>query len=547
MIGQLVGKYRLIESIGRGGLGEVFRAEHDLTGDVAAVKVFADADEQHLDDTFAQVRDIARVNHASIARVLDYGRLESGAGFIATELIEGLTLEALIDEGGRPLDECVEFAQQIASALAAIHEVGASHGCVGASNAFVVDDPTLGQERIKVVDCGLSVLANDGFEGSPASDVAALGELLYTLISGGEPGKEPIIVKAPHTPPRLVDLIDSMLAADPTERPEAIAVVGTLERVLDEFGEVATTDPSEERITDNDPPETALYSEEEPTVLDSIGLAPIHRANSESELTLAEETGLPAPVASPLLESPTIDDLAPDAEEIVDLPAPVLGRARATADEAVTDDKSLDEPSTQEDLATLDDDDPDSEGELAIVSAEDKRKPPPDSPGELAALGAKAKLEKPPRMILDSSPIAVDPPEGYSKPAEAHTAVDDDAPNNPELANMIEDSALGDDAPTMIVPAVIDAELLDERPKLPKPLPPEYPSIPSAISSVRGVNAPAAGNTTQSVLAGYQPWVVWAGVALAVVLILIVFVLARSCGDSGSGGPQAIDAAVDGP
>jgi serine/threonine-protein kinase len=401
VIGQLCGKYRLIESIGGGSGSDVFRAEHELTGETAAVRVFGRTGDRVADDGFEQLRTIARVEHPGLARILDFGRLDDGGAFVATELIDGEPL----GDGPEPLAVCLNRGRQIAEALAALHAAGASHGGLRRSTVLVCDG------GLKLVDCGVAMLANDGIEGSPASDVAALGELLFRTITGQAVGGASISELVPEAPVALAGLLDSMLVVDPIERPEMPAVADAIAAV-----HAATTAPT-------------LYEEAEPTVLDARELAP-----------------------RPLGESPTIDDL----------PAPGSGRDSNDTIEP------LDEPLTEEDLSD-------------------------------AAAGA---LDDP-KTPASGDPAGVDGPES----------------DGGALVAMIEEEAVGDDAPTMIVPAAIDPAALQEPPP---PRPPPVIERPT-------LEPPAVAVDTH--ISGAFSWPRWATIAAVATAILLIFALARSCGD----------------
>jgi len=157
--GDELGPYRILEPIGEGGMGEVYRARDlKLERDVA-VKVLPEGlaeDEERLARFEREAKVLASLNHPNIAAI--YG-FESGA--IVLELVEGPTLEDRIRKGSLPLDEVIRIAIQIAEALEAGHEASVVHRDLKPANIKVRDDGT-----VKVLDYGLAkALENDAPDG----------------------------------------------------------------------------------------------------------------------------------------------------------------------------------------------------------------------------------------------------------------------------------------------------------------------------------------------------------------------------------------------
>ncbi len=171
-VGSRVGPYEVVEAIGAGGMGVVFRArDHALARDVA-VKVlpaaFADDDERR--QRFArEARLLAALNHPHIAQV--YGIEDSSAGSaIVMELVPGRTLRDLIRSGAIGTREALAYARQVALALDAAHEKGIIHRDLKPDNIKVTPDGV-----VKVLDFGLAKarVEDNGTTGVETTTVAA--------------------------------------------------------------------------------------------------------------------------------------------------------------------------------------------------------------------------------------------------------------------------------------------------------------------------------------------------------------------------------------
>ena len=244
------GRYRIVDRIGRGGMGEVFRAE-DLELDQTVALKFLPAVIENDPDRRARLRNEVRaarsVSHPNVCRVYDIGESE-GRLFLSMELVDGEDLACLLHRRGRlPFDEALGIARQIAFGLAAAHECGVLHRDLKPANVMI---DSRGIARI--ADFGLAELSAsvrdhraregtpsymspeqlEGREATSASDLYALGLVFYELftgekLGGGRSVKEPGLVQstALELPPLLDDLDPSIgriirrcLEADPARR-----------------------------------------------------------------------------------------------------------------------------------------------------------------------------------------------------------------------------------------------------------------------------------------------------------------------------------------
>jgi len=155
MTGQMVGHYRLLEKIGAGGMGEVFRARDERLGRDVALKMIRPASSEnpdHLRRFEQEARAAAALNHPNILAIYDVG-FDGATPYIVSELLEGQTLRQRLTEAPPGLKEASNLALQVAQALTAAHERHIVHRDLKPENLFITKD-----DRIKILDFGVAKL-----------------------------------------------------------------------------------------------------------------------------------------------------------------------------------------------------------------------------------------------------------------------------------------------------------------------------------------------------------------------------------------------------
>ena len=130
MIGTVLGQYRITGSIGKGGMGVVYAAEHMLLRRPAAVKVLLPELSQNQDIVtrfFNEARAATAIRHPGIVEIYDFGYHHDGSAYIAMEYLEGESLAARMARGRMPPAAVFAVARQLAGALAAAHAKGIVH------------------------------------------------------------------------------------------------------------------------------------------------------------------------------------------------------------------------------------------------------------------------------------------------------------------------------------------------------------------------------------------------------------------------------------
>jgi len=258
----IASRYRIIALLGKGGMGEVYRADDLTLGQAVALKFLPDtaaSDEGLLERFRNEVRIARRVSHPNVCRVYDVGDVE-GQPFFTMEYVDGEDLASLLRRIGRlPPDKAVEMARQLCAGLAAAHAKGVLHRDLKPAN-IMLD----GRGQVVITDFGLAGVADDirGLEvrsGTPAymapeqlagkevstrSDIYALGLVLYEIFTGKRAFADKVVGalnahsdRTPSRPTSVVKDLDPIiekvilrcLEEDPTARPAtALAVAAAL-------------------------------------------------------------------------------------------------------------------------------------------------------------------------------------------------------------------------------------------------------------------------------------------------------------------------------
>jgi serine/threonine-protein kinase len=254
-------RYRIVAPLGRGGMGEVYRADDIKLGQAVALKFLPRAleqDDARLALLLDEVKLARQVSHPNVCRVWDAGETD-GLRFVAMEYVDGEDLGSLLRRIGRlPEERGVQIAREICAGLAAIHDQGVLHRDLKPSNVMLD-----GRGRVRIADFGLATLAHTATgdssrSGTPAymapeqlegrgvterSDIYSLGLLLYEVFTGHHAfasARTPSLrgpESRPETPSSHVRSLDPVverailrcLEPDPTLRPaSALAVASAL-------------------------------------------------------------------------------------------------------------------------------------------------------------------------------------------------------------------------------------------------------------------------------------------------------------------------------
>jgi formylglycine-generating enzyme required for sulfatase activity/dienelactone hydrolase len=268
MIGKTLGHYQITSQLGKGGMGEVYRAHDSQLGRDVAVKVLPEAfaaNAERMGRFKREARVLASLNHPNIAAL--YGLEESGSGHaLIMELVQGRTLAERIASGPIQLEEAMSLARQSSEAVAYAHERGIIHRDLKPANIMITESGL-----VKVLDFGLAKLAEttadatadtatylgtetgavvgtigymspEQLRGLPLdhrSDLFSLGAVFYEMVTGARPfaGSSPTAVADAilhdqtrdfgdsPAPPKLKAIIRKLLEKDPAHRYRSAAEV----------------------------------------------------------------------------------------------------------------------------------------------------------------------------------------------------------------------------------------------------------------------------------------------------------------------------------
>jgi tetratricopeptide (TPR) repeat protein/predicted Ser/Thr protein kinase len=209
MIGRTISHYKILEELGRGGMGVVYKAEDLNLGRVVAIKFLPphlSKDEESISRFIHEAKAASALDHTNIGTLYEVDRTPEGETFIVMAYYKGETLRERIDRGGMRTEESLDIASQIASGLARAHEKGIVHRDIKPSNIIITKD-----KAAKIIDFGLAKLAGKtrltkegstlgtaaymspeqarGEEVDHRSDIFSLGSILYEMLAGEPPFK----------------------------------------------------------------------------------------------------------------------------------------------------------------------------------------------------------------------------------------------------------------------------------------------------------------------------------------------------------------------
>src|SRR6266581_1977219 len=162
LLGQTIDHYKISESIGAGGMGEVYLATDVIAGRKAALKLLPSrftGDAERLKRFQQEAQAVVGLNHPNVVTVYEIGE-DRSTHYIASELIDGETLRQRLARGPMETDEAVDVAIQMASALAVAHETGIVHRDIKPENIMLRPDG-----YAKVLDFGIAKLAEQEVPG----------------------------------------------------------------------------------------------------------------------------------------------------------------------------------------------------------------------------------------------------------------------------------------------------------------------------------------------------------------------------------------------
>ena len=264
-----IGRYEILEPIGEGAMGKVFRARDPLIERTVAIKTVLTTQLQSEGPEFEsrflrEAQSAGRLSHPNIVTIYDVGETDDVA-YIAMEYLAGTTLRELMDKGPMPLDLVLDTATQMAEALAFAHEHGVIHRDIKPANVIITGP----RGRIKLTDFGIAHLSSSdrthaglmlgsprymspeqamGREVSGSTDIFSLGAVLYEMVTGecafGGDSLPSILYRvinempvAPNTrrpglPAPLAEILMRMLQKDPEARPDAKELIAAFQSML---------------------------------------------------------------------------------------------------------------------------------------------------------------------------------------------------------------------------------------------------------------------------------------------------------------------------
>lgn len=253
LVGTSFGHYQILEELGGGGMGIVYRAHDTRLDRTVALKflpAFLSHDSEARSRFFAEARAASKLDHANICTVYEIGDTDDGRIFIAMACYDGQTLKKRIAAGAVPVAEAADYALQVARGLKKAHAAGIVHRDIKPANVMVTTDGvvkildfgTAKTEDLALTQTGSTVgtvayMSPEQAEGDPVdsrSDLWSLGVVLYEMLCGEPPFRgdravaiiysllcedpQPLSERVEGVPPDLSAIVERLLAKDPNDR-----------------------------------------------------------------------------------------------------------------------------------------------------------------------------------------------------------------------------------------------------------------------------------------------------------------------------------------
>jgi hypothetical protein len=219
LVGEKIGNYAVVSTLGEGGMGTVYLAEHPIIGRRVAIKVLHDGGAERAEAAarcFVEARAIGEIRHPNVVDVIDCGVADLGDGpvhYLVMEHLEGRSLREELGAGALPAARAIAIAIEVGRALAAAHGKGIVHRDIKPENIFLVGPAGTEPPAVKILDFGIAKLMDGHPFGAPLTqsgvtlgtptymapeqldgedldgrvDVYALGIVLFEMLTGAAP------------------------------------------------------------------------------------------------------------------------------------------------------------------------------------------------------------------------------------------------------------------------------------------------------------------------------------------------------------------------
>ena len=270
MLGTVIeGRFTMLQEIGAGGMGKVYRARQLSVGRDVAVKVLHPrlvSDSRAAKRFLKEARIVSSLRHPNTVTVFDFGETAGGALFMAMELLHGRPLSKAAEAGQMTIERVAHILGQVCDSLSEAHGLGLVHRDLKPENIFILEGEGH-RDTVKVLDFGIARLSNGegtkitsagGIVGTPTymspeqiqgkpvdrrSDIYSLGVVMYELLAGAPPFVAKTVpalylqhvmdvparleTKNPNVPRAAADLVAAMLAKDCDDRPQTTGEIRT--------------------------------------------------------------------------------------------------------------------------------------------------------------------------------------------------------------------------------------------------------------------------------------------------------------------------------